>query len=234
MPTVVSNGPLRYDQFIGSLRETAMPTLLASQRLRVYDSDELDGVLQAMARQAAALLPPAQAVLIGIQRRGEPLAQRLQQHLSRQTGQPELPLYPLKIKRYADDLSVLHAHTQLTENPLLGALDLASTTLLVVDDVLFEGHSLLRTCAYLAQLGARRVYTAVLVDRHVCQQTVHADIVGVHLQVAPTDIVECNVPPTKHSFASKFCAMVPPADGSALKEPIHAHRTPASVCPARQ
>ncbi|POA31569.1 MULTISPECIES: phosphoribosyltransferase family protein [unclassified Pseudomonas] len=181
-----------------------MPTLPASQRLRVYDSDELDGVLQAMARQAAALLPPTQAVLIGIQRRGEPLAQRLQHHLSRQTGQPELPLYPLKVKRYADDLSVLHAHTQLTENPLLGALDLACTTLLVVDDVLFEGHSLLRTCAYLAQLGARRVYTAVLVDRHVCQQPIHADIVGVHLQVAANDIVECNVPP----YEAEFCIEV--------------------------
>lgn len=178
-----------------------MPSLLASQRLRLYDSDELEGVLRAMARQAATLLPPSQAALIGIQRRGEPLAQRLQQYLSRQAGQPELPLYPLKVKRYADDLRVLHAHTELTENPLLGELDLASTTLLVVDDVLFEGHSLLRTCAYLAQLGARRVYTAVLVDRHVCQQPIHADIVGVHLQVGANDIVECNVPP----FEMEFC-----------------------------
>lgn len=32
-----------------------MTTLLASQRLRLYDSDELDSVLQAMARQAATL-----------------------------------------------------------------------------------------------------------------------------------------------------------------------------------
>ena len=57
-----------------------MSSLIASQRLRLYDSDELDGVLQAMARQAAALLPSTRAALIGIQRRGEPLAQRLQQH----------------------------------------------------------------------------------------------------------------------------------------------------------
>ncbi|MFJ2693117.1 phosphoribosyltransferase family protein [Pseudomonas sp. NPDC087336] len=178
-----------------------MSTVLPSQRLRLYDSDELDDVLQAMARQAAALLPPSQAALIGIQRRGEPLAERLRLHLSHQTGQPELPLYPLKVKRYADDLQVLHAQTQLTENPLLGELDLANTTLLVVDDVLYEGHSLLRTCAYLAQLGARRVYTAVLVDRHVCQQPIHADIVGVHLQVAAGDIVECNVPP----YETEFC-----------------------------
>ncbi|WP_137808093.1 phosphoribosyltransferase family protein [Pseudomonas sp. G(2018)] len=178
-----------------------MSTVLPSQRLRLYDSDELEDVLQAMARQATALLPPCQAALIGIQRRGEPLAERLRQHLSHQTGQPELPLYPLKVKRYADDLQVLHAHTQLTENPLLGELDLANATLLVVDDVLYEGHSLLRTCAYLAQLGASRVYTAVLVDRHVCQQPIHADIVGVHLQVAAGDIVECNVPP----YETEFC-----------------------------
>jgi len=45
----------------------------------------------------------------------------------------------------------------------------------------------------LAQLGARRVYTAVLVDRHVCQLPIHADIIGMHLQVAAHDIVECNV-----------------------------------------
>lgn len=178
-----------------------MPITPSGQRLRLYDSDELDCILQAMARQAAALLPPTQAVLIGIQRRGEPLAQRLQRLLSCQTGLSELPLYPLKVKRYADDLKVLHAHPQLTENPLLGALDLAGNTLLIVDDVLFEGHSLLRTCAYLAQLGARRIYTAVLVDRHVCQQPVHADIVGVHLQVAAHDIVECNVPP----YEAEFC-----------------------------
>jgi pyrimidine operon attenuation protein/uracil phosphoribosyltransferase len=64
-----------------------------------------------------------------------------------------------------------------------------------LDDVLFEGHSLLRTCAYPAQLGARRVYTAVLEDRHVCQPPIHADIVVVHRQVATGDIVECNEPP---------------------------------------
>jgi len=181
-----------------------MTILLATQRLRLYDSNELDDVLQAMARNAAPLLPTAHAALIGIQRRGEPLAQRLRQYIARQTCQPELPLYPLQVKRYADDLQVLHTYTQLTENPALGRLDLANTTLLVVDDVLFEGHSLLRTCAYLAQLGARRVHTAVLVDRHICQQPIRADIVGVHLQVAAADIVECNVPP----FEQEFCIEV--------------------------
>jgi pyrimidine operon attenuation protein / uracil phosphoribosyltransferase len=181
-------------------QEKAMTILVASQRLRLYDSDELDVVLQTMARKAATLLPPTHAALIGIERRGQPLAQRLREYIARQTGRPELPVYPLQVKRYADDLQVLHTYTQLTENPALGRLDLANTTFLVVDDVLFEGHSLLRTCAYLAQLGARRVHTAVLVDRHVRQQPIRADIVGIHLQVAATDIVECNVPPYEQAF----------------------------------
>jgi pyrimidine operon attenuation protein/uracil phosphoribosyltransferase len=167
----------------------------AGQRFCLYSAAELDGILQRMARQAAALLPPGRGVLVGMLRRGEPLARLLQQHLARQTGQAELPLYPLRVKRYADDLSLLHAQTALTESPELAALDLLNSTLLVVDDVLYEGHSLLRTCAYLTSLGAREVRTAVLVDRCISKQPIHADIVGVRLQVASGDIIECNVPP---------------------------------------
>ncbi|MDO9623803.1 MAG: phosphoribosyltransferase family protein [Pseudomonas sp.] len=169
------------------------------QRLCLYDSTELETIVHRMARQAAALLPP-QSALVGILRRGEPLARLLQQQLAQLTGQAALPLYGLKVKRYADDLSLLHTQTALTESPELAALDLSTTTLLVVDDVLYEGHSLLRTCAYLSRLGAQRVRTAVLVDRCVCTQPVHADIVGVRLQIAPGDIIECNVPPYEQAF----------------------------------
>ncbi|MEL7937477.1 phosphoribosyltransferase family protein [Pseudomonas delhiensis] len=166
-----------------------------AQRLTLYDARELDTVLLEMARRAAPLLPPGDSALVGILRRGEPLARRLQEHLVQHCGHAPLPVHALKVKRYADDLSLLHPETALTENPQLAGMDLGRTTLLVVDDVLYEGHSLLRACAYLAQLGARHVLAAVLVDRCVSRQPVHADVVGVHLQVAPDDIVECNVPP---------------------------------------
>ncbi len=76
-----------------------MTILVASLRLRLYGSDELDDLLQTMARKAAALLPPTHAALIGIERRGQPLAQRLRHYIARQTGQPELPVYPLQVKR---------------------------------------------------------------------------------------------------------------------------------------
>ena len=81
-----------------------MPITPSGQRLRLYDSDELDCILQAMARQAAALLPPTQAVLIGIQRRGEPLAQRLGDRLW-----------------LAPSCSLLHVHVDLDSEQKLDA-----------------------------------------------------------------------------------------------------------------
>jgi pyrimidine operon attenuation protein / uracil phosphoribosyltransferase len=161
----------------------------------LYDAQELDEVLACMARQLAVFFHGQPFAMVGILRRGVPLATMLQGHYSSQSGEPQPPIYRLKVQRYADDLSLLHPGTALTESPELAALDLAATPLLVVDDVLYEGHSLLRSCAYLAQLGARRVHTAVLVDRCVRTQPIQADVVGIRLQVAPSDIVECHVPP---------------------------------------
>ncbi|SDS50062.1 phosphoribosyltransferase family protein [Pseudomonas oryzae] len=173
----------------------------AGERFRLYSPLQLEAVIETMARQAAALFDARQEVLlVGILRRGEPLAQRLQDALAERHGRPRWPLYPLRLKRYADDLSLLHAETALTENPELAARDLSRCSLLVVDDVLYEGHSLLRACAWLAGLGAAEVRSAVLVDRCVTRQPVRADITGVRLQVAPTDIIECNVPPYEEEF----------------------------------
>lgn len=167
----------------------------AGERFRLYSATQLEAVLDSMARQAAALFDVRHDVaLVGILRRGLPLAEHLQQALI-ERGLPRWPLYPLQLKRYADDLSLLHPETALTENPELAELDLARTRVLLVDDVLYEGHSLLRASAWLARLGAVEVRTAVLVDRRVSRQPVRADITGLHLQVAPTDIIECNVPP---------------------------------------
>lgn len=171
------------------------------ERFRLYSAQQLETVIEQMARQAAALLGGRrEVVLVGILRRGEPLAQRLQSALVERCGLPRWPLYPLRLKRYADDLSLLHAETALTENPDLAALDLARTSLLLVDDVLYEGHSLQRASAWLARQGAMEVRTAVLVDRCVSRQPVRADITGLRLQVAPTDIIECSVPPYEEEF----------------------------------
>ncbi|MBS1137182.1 MAG: putative phosphoribosyltransferase, partial [Proteobacteria bacterium] len=58
--------------------------------------------------------------------------------------------------------------------------------------------------AYLAQRGARAIHAAVLVDRCVAQVPVRAAIVGLRLQVAPGDVVECYVPPYEEEFGIRL------------------------------
>ena len=168
---------------------------IEGDRFCVYDRAAVEFVLDRMAVEAAALLHGAgDPLLLGILRRGAPLAERLQARLRAQFAM-EITRYELKLKRYADDLGLLHPDTQLTENAEFAARDLSRATVLIVDDVLYRGHSLARSVEHLAQRRAHVVRTAVLADRCVARLPVHADIVGIRLQAAPDDVVECNVPP---------------------------------------
>jgi pyrimidine operon attenuation protein / uracil phosphoribosyltransferase len=170
------------------------------ERFCLYDTAALDAVLDRMAREIFPLLAGADdPLLLGILRRGAPLAEMLQARLEANHGLA-VPRYAMKLKRYGDDLTLLHADTQLTENAEFAARDLSRATVLMVDDVLYQGHSLARLQAWLTGRGAPVVRAAVLVDRCCAVLPVKADIVGVRLQVAPTDVVECNVPPYEETF----------------------------------
>lgn len=171
------------------------------QRTCLYDTADLDAVLADMARQAAGLLTGRQQIaIVGLLRRGAPLAEMLRDRLARDYGLSNLPLYKLHVKRYADDLTLLHPETELTESAEQAALDLTNATVMVVDDVLYRGHSLLRAVEYLAGKNPAEIRTVVLVDRGVTRLPIRADITGMRLDVAPQDIIECNVPPYEAEF----------------------------------
>jgi pyrimidine operon attenuation protein/uracil phosphoribosyltransferase len=171
-----------------------------SGRVVLYDRDQLEPVLDRMAARAAGLLRGAEdPLLLGILRRGDPLAAKLQRRLQVQHG-IDVPRYRLKLKRYADDLTLLHPETALAENVEFSARELSRATVLIIDDVLYQGHSLVRVLAYLAQRNPQAIHAAVLVDRCVAQVPVRAAIVGLRLQVASNDVVECHVPPYEEDF----------------------------------
>jgi len=173
----------------------------AGRRTCLYTPAQLDVIVDDMARQAAGLLTGRTRVaIVGILRRGAPLADRLHARLQQQWGLADCVRLDLQIKRYADDLTLLHPDTHLTENPAHAAIDLAGHTVLVVDDVMYHGHSMLRAVQYLAGRQPAELRTVVLVDRGVARLPVRTDIAGVRLDVAPSDIIECNVPPYEDSF----------------------------------
>ena len=170
-------------------------------RFLLYAPEQMQPVIDAMAMQAAPLLAGHEKIaVIGILRRGAPLADRLVASLKKQFNLPEPLRLDLKVKRYADDLTLLHPETQLTEQAGQAGLDLKGYVLLVVDDVLYTGNSLLRVIEWLNAKSPSAIHTVVLADRHASQLPIRADVVGVHLQVAPPDVVECHVPPYEALF----------------------------------
>lgn len=158
-------------------------------------------MIDAMAGEVAAWLRPGRRlVVIGILRRGAPLADRLTEHMVQLHGVPPPLRLDLAVKRYADDLTLLYPETRLDESAQLAELDLTDHCLLVVDDVLYSGHSLLKVVAYLARKHPAEIRVATLVDRCVARLPVHADVVGARLEVAPGSIIECHVPPYEPEF----------------------------------
>lgn len=176
-------------------------TAPAGARTVLYDTQELTAVIDEMARQANGLLHGAsQVAVIGVLRRGAPLADRLTTRLMELYGLPQPLRLDLQVKRYADDLTLLHPQTQLTEQAQHAALDLRGYIVLVVDDVLYTGHSLLKVVEYLARKQPAAIRVACLVNRDTTCLPVHADVVGACLGVAPPDIIECHVPPYEPDF----------------------------------
>ena len=186
---------------------------MATSELRqtpIYDSAQLERVLDTMAAHLAALLRGGGPVtLVGVRRRGAPLADALLARLRQAGVAEEVGRLDLLIKRYADDLSLLHPETRLTESQEHAGLDLTGRTVVVIDDVLYQGHSLNKAVQYLLAKGAARILTAVLVDRVCATLPIHADVAGLKLQVAPGQIVECHVPPFEPIFQIVLVQPVP-------------------------
>lgn len=185
----------------------------AGRRTCLYSTQQLDAIIGDMARQAAGLLTGRTRVaLVGILRRGAPLADKLHARLLSDYHITGVTRLDLRIKRYADDLTLLYPETRLTENPEHAALDLSGHTVLIVDDVMYRGHSMLRAVEYLAGKQPAEIRTVVLVDRGAAKLPVRTDIVGMRLDVAPSDIIECNVPPYEEHFRIDLMQPQTPAD----------------------
>jgi pyrimidine operon attenuation protein/uracil phosphoribosyltransferase len=176
--------------------------MTADRRFRLYDRAATESLLDDMARALAPrIAEPASTVLIGIRRRGAPLADALGARLATHHGVARLRRLDLKIKRYSDDLHLLHPDTQLTEEGPDVAAAVHGRHVVLVDDVLYQGHSLLRAVRWLVDAGARSIHTALLVDRGIASLPIHADVVGATLRIPDDAVVECNVPPFEAELA---------------------------------
>jgi pyrimidine operon attenuation protein/uracil phosphoribosyltransferase len=127
-------------------------------------------------------------LLVGIQRRGVQLAERL----ARLIGAAEnttVPCGKLDITLYRDDLQAIGPRPVVGETRLPGNLD--GKTVVIVDDVLYTGRTIRAALDEFADFGRpRRVYLCVLIDRGGRELPIQADISGMTVTTGPKDRVD--------------------------------------------
>jgi len=139
------------------------------------------GMGRTIARMAAEIVERdgGDLVLVGIQTRGVPLAERLARAIEGTTGRT-VGTGRLDITLYRDDVGPwrpAHAQPVLKETVLPPSID--GATVWLVDDVLFTGRTVRAALDTLMDYGRpRAVRLAVLVDRGHRELPVAADVVG--------------------------------------------------------
>ena len=126
--------------------------------------------------------------LIGVRRRGVPLAHRLST-IIRDSSHVEVPVGTLDITLYRDDLSTVGPQpiVQSTEIPF----PVDDRDLVVVDDVLYTGRTIRAAMNGLFDLGRpRRIRLCVMIDRGHRELPIEATFVGRTVQTSDTEIVE--------------------------------------------
>jgi pyrimidine operon attenuation protein/uracil phosphoribosyltransferase len=127
----------------------------------------------------------ADVVLLGIPRRGVPLAVRLAERIGAVEGSP-VPVGSLDVTMYRDDLRLRPARAlERTDIPAQG---IDGRVVVLVDDVLFSGRTVRAALTALDDVGRpRAVQLAVLVDRGHRELPIRADFVGKNV---PTSLAE--------------------------------------------
>ena len=126
--------------------------------------------------------------LVGIKRRGIPLAERLAKHI-RQIEKCDLLVGALDITFYRDDLSTLGPRPVVQKSDI--GIDIADKHIVLTDDVLFTGRTIRAALDALFDHGRpRRVQLCVLIDRGHRELPIEAAFVGRLVQTTMNEVIE--------------------------------------------
>ena len=150
------------------------------------------GITRALSRLASEIVERNRGtkdlLLVGIRRRGVPLAERIAEKIEQLEGQRP-PTGQLDITLYRDDLSTVGPRPVVNRTEI--PADVTDSTIVLVDDVLYTGRTVRAALDEIVDFGRpRRVELAVLIDRGHRELPIQANYVGKKVQTTDNEIVK--------------------------------------------
>ena len=157
-------------------------------------------------------------LLIGIQRRGVPLARRIAAAILENEG-AEVPVGALDITFYRDDLSLVAQQPVVKGTELPSGID--GRTVVLVDDVLYTGRTIRAAMDALVDFGRpQAIRLAVLVDRGHRELPIRADHVGKNVPTSREELVKVHLEETDGEDGVEIERIVDAAEPVRAGEPV--------------
>lgn len=155
---------------------------------QLMNADEVRGTLETLADQIVSTNAGRPVVLLGIQRRGIPMAQRMSKRIALQTGvTPQMGM--LDINLYRDDLTKVATQPIVRRTEIPHGID--DKDVILVDDVLYTGRTIGSALRALIDFGRMRtIQLAVFVDRGHRELPVVANYIGKKITTKDNEVVE--------------------------------------------
>ena len=165
----------------------------AEDRQHLMESGEMAALIHSLAEMICndnRNVPPGQLILIGIQRGGVPLAERLVREIRTLTGR-DYPCGMLDIAMYRDDIGMRKTLPRILETRI--PFDITGKTIVLVDDVLQSGRSIRAALDAVTYYGRPAVVRlAVLLDRGNREFPIQGDYVGKNVSIQKDRRVRVN------------------------------------------
>jgi len=161
------------------------------EKSRIMDAARMKRALSRLASEIVEDNHGAQDLyIVGIRRRGVPLAERIADKIEELEG--EKPLSGIiDITLYRDDLSTVGANPIVNRTELNADID--NKTIILVDDVLYTGRTIRAALDQLMDFGRpNRVQLAVLIDRgkEHRELPIQADYIGKTVPTKKSEIIK--------------------------------------------
>ncbi len=135
-------------------------------------------------------------VLVGIRRRGVPLAERLAVLIEEIEG-AKMPIGKLDITLYRDDLTALGDQPVVHGTDIPG--DIAGKKIILVDDVLFTGRTIRAAMDAIVDMGRpQSIQLAVMIDRGHRELPIRADYIGKNVPTSKKEVIHVKLREVDH------------------------------------